>query len=185
MADSKTCQFCGGVIRFRMIQGICVPLHDGSIACTTHGSSAQPNSCCQTTCPHCGGKVYFVRHNNGAVWFQELGKPWEKHPCFDHHRHPVEPIVNSSFSIVRIRDVLKYFKHYGRENEGNNYCFQILIGIARCRPIVWYILPESGPELLPEKILKWKGRYCYYSKEAGELVLFNGTRIVLFTRDEV
>jgi len=30
--------------------------------------------------------VYFVRHNGGSVWFDELGPPWPKHGCFDEHR---------------------------------------------------------------------------------------------------
>ena len=33
--------------------------------------------------PICFKPVYFVRHNGGSVWFDELGKPWPKHPCFD------------------------------------------------------------------------------------------------------
>ncbi len=35
-----------------------------------------------TTCPHCGALVYFVRHNGGCAWFDELGIPWPKHACF-------------------------------------------------------------------------------------------------------
>jgi len=36
-----------------------------------------------TLCPMCGEQVYFVRHNGGKVWFDELGPPWPKHPCFE------------------------------------------------------------------------------------------------------
>jgi hypothetical protein len=36
-----------------------------------------------TRCPKCGAYVYFVRHNGGNVWLDELGPPWPKHPCFD------------------------------------------------------------------------------------------------------
>lgn len=40
--------------------------------------------CCRpTTCPVCGASVFFVRHNGGSVWFDELGAPWQKHACFD------------------------------------------------------------------------------------------------------
>ena len=39
--------------------------------------------CCPTTCPRCGATVYFVRHNGGSVWFDQLGPPWTKHVCFD------------------------------------------------------------------------------------------------------
>lgn len=35
-----------------------------------------------STCPRCGGPVYFVRHNGGSVWLDELGWPWPKHACF-------------------------------------------------------------------------------------------------------
>lgn len=185
MADSETCQFCGGEIRFRMIHGICVPLHDGAISCNTHGSSAQPDSCHRTKCPYCGERVYFVRHNNGAVWFQELGKPWEKHPCFMIQPEPADPAIDASFSIVRIRNVLKYFKLYGQEQEGRNFCFEIHMGINRCRDMVWYVLPESANCLVLENISKWKGRYCYLSNALGELVFFNQERVVLFKESEV
>lgn len=36
-----------------------------------------------TNCPECGQKCYFVRHNGGSVWLDELGWPWPKHGCFD------------------------------------------------------------------------------------------------------
>jgi len=39
--------------------------------------------CHPTSCPRCGAPVYFVRHNGGSVWLDELGYPWPKHPCFD------------------------------------------------------------------------------------------------------
>ncbi len=39
--------------------------------------------CRPTTCPICRGKVFFVRHNGGSVWFDDLGPPWPKHGCFD------------------------------------------------------------------------------------------------------
>lgn len=39
--------------------------------------------CNRTTCPICGAPVFFVRHNGGSVWFDELDPPWPKHSCFD------------------------------------------------------------------------------------------------------
>lgn len=38
--------------------------------------------CVKTKCPYCEEYVFFVRHNGGSVWFDELGKPWPKHDCF-------------------------------------------------------------------------------------------------------
>lgn len=34
-------------------------------------------------CPKCSALVFFVRHNGGSVWLDELGQPWPKHPCYD------------------------------------------------------------------------------------------------------
>lgn len=98
---------------------------------------------------------------------------------------PQAPFSDASFSIVRIRNVLKYFKMDGQPNIGRNYCFEVHMGIARGRDIVWYVIPESAPNLTPEGIFKWKGRYCYYSDELGELTFFNGARIALFKESEV
>lgn len=37
-----------------------------------------------TACPFCGDPVYFFRDlNGGSTFFDELGPPWPKHPCFD------------------------------------------------------------------------------------------------------
>ena len=35
------------------------------------------------TCPKCESSVYFIRHNGGSVWVDELGWPWSKHSCFN------------------------------------------------------------------------------------------------------
>src|SRR5262245_45044032 len=44
------------------------------------------DTCRPTKCPRCGDSVFFVRHNGGSVWFDELGPPWPKHGCFDEYR---------------------------------------------------------------------------------------------------
>src|SRR3712207_5993757 len=41
------------------------------------------NFCRPSKCPYCGEEVFFVRHNGGSVWFDDLGKPWPKHGCFE------------------------------------------------------------------------------------------------------
>ena len=38
--------------------------------------------CRPTICAYCGAFVYFVRHNGGSAWFDELGYPWPKHDCY-------------------------------------------------------------------------------------------------------
>ena len=46
-----------------------------------------------TDCPICGADVFFIRHNGGCVWVDELGWPWPKHACFD---TPSEPTTQFS-----------------------------------------------------------------------------------------
>jgi hypothetical protein len=46
-------------------------------------SEAFSDFCRPTICPRCGAAVYFVRHNGGSVWLDELGWPWPKHGCFN------------------------------------------------------------------------------------------------------
>jgi hypothetical protein len=52
--------------------------------------------CHPTSCPICGAEVFFVRHNGGSVWFDELGPPWPKHACFD-----------DEYSASRLRTTLR------------------------------------------------------------------------------
>jgi hypothetical protein len=96
-----TCNNCGQEIEFRYIDGRCVPIHsDGGWHCGSwsneSSSGVSPYSstprvrewklndfCRPTICPECGGKVFFIRHNGGSVWVDELGWPWPKHGCFD------------------------------------------------------------------------------------------------------
>jgi hypothetical protein len=58
-----------------------------SAACRTVWQYRDENFCSPTACPYCGAKVFFVRHNGGSVWFDDLGSPWPKHPCFDDDRY--------------------------------------------------------------------------------------------------
>lgn len=45
--------------------------------------------CRPSICPNCGRDVFFVRHNGGSVWLDDLGYPWPKHSCFDNHLNTV------------------------------------------------------------------------------------------------
>lgn len=53
----------------------------GAVASWGGGSTLDsPNA----ICPECDEPVFFIRpQNGGAVWFDELGWPWPKHPCMD------------------------------------------------------------------------------------------------------
>lgn len=47
--------------------------------------------CWETKCPECGENVWFIRHNSGSIWVDELGWPWEKHACFADRWAPIPP----------------------------------------------------------------------------------------------
>ena len=90
----SSCQYCGGEIIFRNIDGVTTPIR---LSCTCGGwaeseSKSKSKSvqfkdegdyCRPTRCPECDDNVFFIRHNGGSVWVDELGWPWPKHPCFD------------------------------------------------------------------------------------------------------
>lgn len=57
--------------------------------------SFENDFCRPTSCPECGQQVYFVRHNGGSVWFDELGPPWPKHKCMDRDAASVGVALNS------------------------------------------------------------------------------------------
>ena len=43
-----------------------------------------------STCPWCGAAVYFFRDaHGGCAFFDELGAPWQVHPCWEDYRHEV------------------------------------------------------------------------------------------------
>lgn len=98
------CSECGCEISFRRIDGRIVP-----IGCSCRRSKAETvvesGRSWQTTCPQCHSAVFFVQHNGGSVWFDELGPPWEKHPCFADgrgHEESDELIRNHDFTNLAV-----------------------------------------------------------------------------------
>jgi hypothetical protein len=61
------------------------------------------------SCPVCGQSVYFYANEHGSrVFFDELGKPWAKHPCTD-NRRPASGSVHArpaSRPIAEIKEIL-------------------------------------------------------------------------------
>lgn len=81
----KACKKCGMEIMWRTLGGERIPL---GCECNDRGSGRLSTSEAEgftrmVVCPKCACSVYFVRHNGGSVWLDELGDPWPKHPCFD------------------------------------------------------------------------------------------------------
>lgn len=99
-----TCNQCGEEIEFRYIQGRCVPIHQGggwhcgswsepeyatpAPRVSRSGEWRERDFTRSTHCPICDDDVFFIRHNGGSVWVDELGWPWPKHGCFDQPHEP-------------------------------------------------------------------------------------------------
>lgn len=146
--SEATCQFCHGPIRFRMISGTVVPMHDGDYQCLTYARNGQPDECWRTTCPRCHKPVFFVRHNDGAVWFDELGEPWEKHACFADTSPPPQAKRFSDYLVlVRIRKVKPLLKEEG---------FAVAYGRDRKGSDVVDVMVEKGPPMEERTILNRK-----------------------------
>jgi len=79
----STCIHCGNKIEFRRIKGKIIPLHTG---CTKNDAKRllkKSNFTRVTKCSYCSAEIFFVRHNGGSAFFDSLGHPWPKHPCYD------------------------------------------------------------------------------------------------------
>lgn len=89
--------------------------HKARQALNSYGASSysrcfvDPNA----VCPVCGQSVYFYSNNFGSrVFFDELGKPWTKHPCTDNGRNnstavKARPVSRPLIEIDKILDAEK------------------------------------------------------------------------------
>jgi len=95
------CWHCGGEIEFRYIDGKLTPIHLSGGWCQGSQDGDQytkvevtpfeqrfEDVCRPTHCPQCGESVFYLTHNGGSVWLDELGWPWPKHACFNHQPAP-------------------------------------------------------------------------------------------------
>lgn len=109
------CQYCGGAIEFRYVNGVCTPIHLSG-GCFGGGggrydapAQSQPRQDPfyryesfvnpYATCPVCGAEVfYYEAPNGGRVYFDALGPPWPKHPCTD---NPNSAVVGRGTSSAK------------------------------------------------------------------------------------
>lgn len=85
----SNCRDCGQEISFRYINGVCTPIHDAGHCDGWPVDEDAVKKAQHTKCRHCGPMVWFVRNNGGFWWFDQLGIPWPKHPCFKGQSKPV------------------------------------------------------------------------------------------------
>ena len=77
-----TCFDCGADIIFRRVEGRNIPIHIDGQWCPGSDCEYGADTCRQIRCPDCKATVWRIRYNGGVVWFDELGPPWVKHPCY-------------------------------------------------------------------------------------------------------
>ncbi|MEP4076493.1 hypothetical protein [Haloferula sp.] len=86
MKTTSTCRICGHEIRFRTINGRVVPIHPKQLCnalSRREDKEGRPVDCLiPTSCPRCEKPVYFLRHNGGSTWLDDIPYPWPKHECF-------------------------------------------------------------------------------------------------------
>jgi hypothetical protein len=129
-------------------------------------------------CPVCGEKVFFYQNDHGSkVWFDELGPPWPKHPCFEENHEELQsyewpngvviPQVRNEVNVAWIRyhraaiwddpeaDFIRYYKSKPwttallkkRVNQGRR-TWMILRENDRNKPRTLYLVGNKIPKSL-------------------------------------
>lgn len=96
-----------------------------------------PNS----RCPRCGQAVWFFRNSSGGcAYFDELGKPWPKHPCMDSRAvanrtaawqaivdyHEAYGISELDQAVETIRDAYLLWRSLATEYASQNWTWQVI-----------------------------------------------------------
>ena len=168
---SDTCYNCGGEVIFRYLDGVLTPIHLSG-GCSEWGwtsDSSQRSAggfaddfCRPTHCPYCEEAVFFIRHNGGSVWVDELGWPWPKHGCFE--ERPGEGGAVPAFSSI--------------DNESPS---ELLLGIVE-----WGERAGGRTRLLVKRKNEWRMHMLTVRGDqmalVGELVAFARLQPVLTSR---
>jgi hypothetical protein len=121
---NQICNKCGNVVVFRHIHGALVPIHPSGLCGSRHTQKTNVSNLDSyrnflTNCPLCYEKVFFIRHNGGAVWLDPpLGSPWNIHPCFksedktQHITKPRELNEESAFQYNQNSGTVRWLHQY-------------------------------------------------------------------------
>lgn len=135
-------------------------------------------------CPHCKQPVFFIRHNGGSVWVDELGPPWPKHPCFEQNTNEnckfsswaneVNEIPDQSLALVMRREA--------------NSTREVMLEVRTVRviksemvwgsPVTIFVYKYDAPELGECFFISYtNGKFSRYG---GQLIDFSTTAKSLF-----
>ncbi|MDP3270772.1 hypothetical protein [Limnobacter sp.] len=135
-------------------------------------------------CPVCGQSVFFYQNRSGSrVYFDDLGKPWPKHPCMDFPAFAgddasrrsgecASPVLRAAIEIQVIEDLLEtswrdtqreFWEKYGvsqwdafkvvKRLRAGKRTLLILDGISYLAPRRIFLIGEKTPQAIREGIL--------------------------------
>lgn len=120
-----SCILCGESVEIRHYDGKTIPFHKTG-RCTERILKQyllKNEYCYPTRCKNCNAQVFFIRHNGGAVYFDALGFPWPKHPCYADDgidNKLINAIINqdmehaSSYSVGTVLEAKQFQKEPGK-----------------------------------------------------------------------
>lgn len=103
------CNFAGGNRGY-------IPPPNSGFRWVSGENYAYPNA----KCPRCGQLVFFIRPDlGGAVYFDEIGPPWPRHPCMDTDPRPRSvPLTRGDWTLINPDAIYKegyfFFIRYSR-----------------------------------------------------------------------
>ena len=150
------CKTCGNEITFRYCFGRLIPMHlDGHCIGRSPYSDEALRSATPTTCRECGGACFWIQHNGGSVFVDELGPPWPKHPC---HAHQVQ--ICKAHVIATKKVILQRALSPPSDRE-----------VARCfRKGVGFVCPKCNRELRNRFLFKEHLQNCTAESVVGHSI---------------
>jgi hypothetical protein len=141
-------------------------------------------------CPKCGAGVFFIRHNGGSVWVDELGWPWPLHGCFEPPVGPLLVFGSWSSKMARLKNSkLGIIDRAKKSFPDQKTTIEIQMANSRRLSVVARI-PLHPPALEGALVVVALDEHLLLHNKLGEIPFFNpvdlGTRpIVIFHPNSV
>lgn len=137
--------------------------------------------CRSTRCPECQAKVFFIRHNGGSLWVEELGWPWPKHEHFgddDGQRvyDDFRSLINRTLmpgelplaGECMLGRILKVVEHSG----GRIYLVDVMDPSLRPESYVGQLLALAAPRYESSALsglvsIEWRGDKMFIADQSG------------------
>jgi len=120
--------------------------------------------CRPTHCSMCGKPIYFIRHNGGSIWVDELGVPWPKHSCYKQEENKKKYFDwYNALALVIQKPVLGLsLGNLAILNNENNTCKRKSILVIKSEYDIYYGIQPTLQDA-PTKIVDWNGAVIIFS----------------------